>query len=85
MTKKKAQALPPKQGKIIERTARAPAHKELANNNVHVFVDDQNLFWGSSIRPAAKASDLISACSRSPHAKTRQAIPGSSQVLMWQA
>jgi uncharacterized LabA/DUF88 family protein len=24
----------------------APAHGELANNFVHIFVDDQNLFWG---------------------------------------
>ncbi len=28
------------------RTGTAPAHKPLANNLVHVFVDDQNLFYG---------------------------------------
>ena len=28
------------------RTGRAPPHGELANDLVHVFVDDQNLFWG---------------------------------------
>ena len=28
------------------RPGRAPEHGELANNGVHVFVDDQNLFWG---------------------------------------
>ncbi|KQU99733.1 hypothetical protein ASC68_08070 [Devosia sp. Root105] len=27
-------------------TPRAPAHKVLANKKVHIFVDDQNLFWG---------------------------------------
>ncbi len=28
------------------RQGGAPAHQALANNLVHVFVDDQNLFWG---------------------------------------
>jgi uncharacterized LabA/DUF88 family protein len=28
------------------RVGRAAAHKELADDMVHVFVDDQNLFWG---------------------------------------
>lgn len=26
--------------------AKAPLHTELSNNNVHIFVDDQNLFFG---------------------------------------
>ncbi|WAG79772.1 NYN domain-containing protein [Metapseudomonas furukawaii] len=39
--KKKATAITPS-----ARPGRAPAHEELANNGVHVFVDDQNLFWG---------------------------------------
>lgn len=34
------------QGKIQTRIGQAPVHKELANDSVHVFVDDQNLFWG---------------------------------------
>lgn len=29
-----------------QKTPRAPAHLPLANELVHVFVDDQNLFWG---------------------------------------
>lgn len=36
----------PKQGGVTIRTGRAPAHGQLANEFVHVFVDDQNLFWG---------------------------------------
>lgn len=32
--------------KITTRTGRAPAHQTLKNNLVHVFVDDQNLFYG---------------------------------------
>jgi uncharacterized LabA/DUF88 family protein len=35
-----------KQGDVTIRTGRAPAHGDLANDFVHVFVDDQNLFWG---------------------------------------
>jgi hypothetical protein len=35
-----------KRGLMSERTARAPAHGDLADPGVHVFVDDQNLFWG---------------------------------------
>src|ERR1035441_6088066 len=34
------------QGRLTFRTGRAPAHLELANPMVHVFVDDQNLFYG---------------------------------------
>ena len=33
-------------GKIQIRTGRAKDHEELVNDRVHVFVDDQNLFWG---------------------------------------
>jgi len=44
MSKKKD--APPKQGKFKLSAPKAPAHKPLVNNNVHVFVDDQNLFWG---------------------------------------
>lgn len=33
-------------GKIQIRTGRAQDHGELANERVHIFVDDQNLFWG---------------------------------------
>jgi uncharacterized LabA/DUF88 family protein len=28
------------------RTGRAPLHEPLVNSNVHIFVDDQNLFYG---------------------------------------
>ncbi|MER2635026.1 MAG: NYN domain-containing protein [Rhizobiaceae bacterium] len=35
-----------KRGLMIDRNARAPNHAELADPGVHVFVDDQNLFWG---------------------------------------
>lgn len=35
-----------KQGAIVQRISKAPAHGGLANDSVHVFVDDQNLFWG---------------------------------------
>ncbi|MET3595967.1 uncharacterized LabA/DUF88 family protein [Mesorhizobium shonense] len=35
-----------KKGLMEDRTARAPAHAALADPGVHVFVDDQNLFWG---------------------------------------
>jgi hypothetical protein len=28
------------------RVGKAPGHKQLKNDVVHVFVDDQNLFWG---------------------------------------
>lgn len=37
--KKKSQA-------VGIRAGGAPAHAPLVNSNVHVFVDDQNLFWG---------------------------------------
>lgn len=33
-------------GKQTFRTGRAPAHHELVNGLVHIFVDDQNLFYG---------------------------------------
>jgi hypothetical protein len=35
-----------KQGKETFRVGRAAPHGNLANNQVHVFVDDQNLFYG---------------------------------------
>ena len=35
-----------KRGLIGSRIARAPAHEKLVDSGVHVFVDDQNLFWG---------------------------------------
>ncbi|WP_122235302.1 NYN domain-containing protein [Pseudomonas coronafaciens] len=41
MTKKKQPVVGPS-----VRPGRAPEHGVLANNGVHVFVDDQNLFWG---------------------------------------
>jgi NYN domain len=36
----------PRQGGITLRTGRAPVHKALLTPAVHVFVDDQNLFYG---------------------------------------
>jgi hypothetical protein len=36
----------PAQGGITSRTGRAQPHKALLHNRVHVFVDDQNLFYG---------------------------------------
>ena len=45
-TSDKATSKPKNNSQIITRTAKAPEHKPLANNNVHIFVDDQNLFWG---------------------------------------
>jgi hypothetical protein len=45
--KAKARAAPARgQGPITIRIGRAPDHGELANDTVHVFVDDQNLFFG---------------------------------------
>lgn len=35
-----------KRGLMASRTARAPAHLPLTDPGVHIFVDDQNLFWG---------------------------------------
>src|ERR1700722_5175189 len=35
-----------KRGLMAQRVAVAPAHAALVNEGVHVFVDDQNLFWG---------------------------------------
>ena len=49
MAKKKAKARAVSargQGPITIRTGRAPVHSALANDAVHVFVDDQNLFFG---------------------------------------
>ncbi len=40
-----SRSLPPKK-KVEVRKPRAAPHGTLANNAVHVFVDDQNLFWG---------------------------------------
>ena len=34
------------QGKLTNRIGRAKAQADLKNDLVHVFVDDQNLFWG---------------------------------------
>lgn len=36
----------PKMGPVTVRTGRAPTHRPLSNDAVHVFVDDQNLFFG---------------------------------------
>jgi uncharacterized LabA/DUF88 family protein len=46
--KKKSQiaSTPKRSNQLTARTARAPAHKPLVNDDVHIFVDDQNLFWG---------------------------------------
>ena len=44
--KKKRPPSKPKQGGVTLRTGRAPDHKPLINSKVHVFVDDQNLFYG---------------------------------------
>lgn len=46
--KRKQKSITNKKGPLAiqSRVARAPEHKELVNNMVHVFVDDQNLFWG---------------------------------------
>lgn len=35
-----------KRGLMSDRIARAPPHGPLGDPGVHVFVDDQNLFWG---------------------------------------
>jgi hypothetical protein len=35
-----------KRGLMAQRVAGAPGHAALVNEGVHVFVDDQNLFWG---------------------------------------
>ena len=45
---------------VTNRTARAPVHKPLANTNVHIFVDDQNLFWGivNSLRDKSFRLDI---------------------------
>ena len=49
MTKKKQKKTRPlrkSQAEPVIRNARAPDHGNLHDNRVHVFVDDQNLFWG---------------------------------------
>jgi uncharacterized LabA/DUF88 family protein len=51
---RKVQTRPPKPAKVpapkaavpVVRTGTAPPHAPLANGRVHVFVDDQNLFYG---------------------------------------
>lgn len=45
MSKKKRKQQPLR-GLMAQRTARAPAHQPLLDPGVHIFVDDQNLFWG---------------------------------------
>ena len=44
--KKKNQTCIRKKFTPVKRTAKAPQHDDLVNDLVHVFVDDQNLFWG---------------------------------------
>ena len=45
--KKRSRNTPPrKQGGATQRIGRAQPHGELANESVHIFVDDQNLFYG---------------------------------------
>lgn len=45
--KKKKRKKPQKQGTAkMPREGTAAKHKRLVNNMVHIFVDDQNLFWG---------------------------------------
>lgn len=44
--KKKGKKSRQKSFQAASRTPEAAPHQELANQYVHVFVDDQNLFWG---------------------------------------
>lgn len=44
--KRKKTTFRSKPGRPVVRIGRAPHHDSLANDRVHVFVDDQNLFWG---------------------------------------
>jgi len=44
--KKKRSTPKASQGGVTLRTGRAVAHKSLVHDRVHVFVDDQNLFYG---------------------------------------
>lgn len=58
------------------RPGSAKAHGELANDSVHVFVDDQNLFWGvlNSGQSRGYRVDfgrLLTAASRDASGKTR--------------
>ena len=46
MPRRRRKTRKPKQGGITIMEGRAAAHGELASRLVHVFVDDQNLFWG---------------------------------------
>lgn len=46
MAKKRRRAPRRKQGGITILTGKAPRHEDLVSQYVHVFVDDQNLFWG---------------------------------------
>ena len=48
MSRKKKRTTSRRSTKVEEtiREGRAPEHPQLANEQVHVFVDDQNLFWG---------------------------------------
>jgi len=43
---KRKKRIPSANAPTVKRVGRASKHKSLANNMVHVFVDDQNLFWG---------------------------------------
>lgn len=44
--KRKSERIKRQQGQITQRKGSAPQHQALVNERVHVFVDDQNLFWG---------------------------------------
>ena len=46
MARRKRTRRRPSRGQVVNRDGRAPVHGDLANEVVHVFVDDQNLFWG---------------------------------------
>jgi len=58
------------------REGRAPAHKDLVDDRVHVFVDDQNLFWGIVNEEMGKDyridfGRLLSAACRTKDGKSR--------------
>lgn len=46
MARKRKSAPKRKQGGVTIRNGAAPPHGQLGSSGVHVFVDDQNLFWG---------------------------------------
>lgn len=46
MPKKKKKQPSTKKFTPVQRTPKAQPHQDLVDNKVHVFVDDQNLFWG---------------------------------------